>query len=173
MVTSRSALGALASIALLLPFAAWAAPPARMTISSFDQLARPLPLPYNETANANAQVAAARARAKRSHKLLLIDLGGNWCLDCRVLAGVMATEPLAGWLHERFEMVTVDVGRFDKNQQIQRSFGIKERLAGVPALFIVNPRSGKLLNAGHVTALADARSLTPQALADWFASWVR
>ena len=173
MFSARSTLGAFVSLALLLPPAAQAAPPARMTISSFEQLARPLPRPYDEAADADAQVAAARARARKGRKLLLIDLGGNWCLDCRILAGVMATPPLAGWLNERFEIVTVDVGRFDKNQQVQRGFGIKDRLPGVPALFIVNPRSGKLVNAGHVTALADARSLTPQALADWFANWVR
>lgn len=173
MINARSMLGGFASLALVLPLAVQAAPPARMTISSFEQLARPLPRPYVETADADAQVAAARARARKSHKLLLIDLGGNWCLDCRVLAGVMATPPLAGWLNDRFEIVTVDVGRFDKNQQIQRRYGIEDRLAGVPALLIVNPRSGRLVNAGHVTALADARSLTPQALADWFAGWVR
>ncbi len=172
MFIVRSTLGAVASLALLLPFAAQAAPPARMTITSFEQLARPLPLPYTETADADAEVAAARARARKGRKLLLIDLGGNWCLDCRVLAGVMATQPLKAWLNARFEIVTVDVGRFDKNQQIQRSFAIKDRLPGVPALLIVNPRSGKLVNAGHVTALADARSLTPQALADWFARWL-
>ena len=29
----------------------------------------------------------------------------------------------------------------------------------------------KLVNAGHITALADARSMTPQSLADWLARW--
>ena len=37
-------------------------------------------------ANADAAVAAAFARAKKSHKRVLIDLGGNWCVDCVVLA---------------------------------------------------------------------------------------
>jgi hypothetical protein len=30
-----------------------------------------------------------------------------------------------------------------------------------------------LLDGGHVAALADARSMTPQSLADWLAQWVR
>ncbi len=167
----RASLGTLAGLALLLPFAVQAGPAPRMAISSFEQLARPLPLPYDEKADADAAVASARARAKRAGKLLLIDLGGNWCLDCRILAGVMETQPLTAWMAKRFEIVSVDVGRFDKNQQIQQSFGIKGRLEGVPALLIVNPRTGKLVNAGRVTALADARSLTPQALADWLAGW--
>ena len=167
----RAFFGTLAGAALPLPFSVQAAPAPRMAISSFGQLPRPLPLPYDENADADAAVASARARAKRAGKLLLIDLGGNWCLDCHILAGVMETEPLKAWMAKRFEIVSVDVGRFDKNQHIQQSFGIKGRLEGVPALLIVNPRTGKLVNTGRITALADARSLTPQALADVLAGW--
>lgn len=71
----------------------------------------------------------------------------------------------------RYEVVTVDVGRFNKNLQVPARYGITARLEGVPALLVVNPRTNKLLNAGHVTALADARSMTPQGLADWLALW--
>ena len=45
--------------------------------------------PFDENADANAAVANAFARAKAEHKRVLIDLGGNWCADCRILAGVM------------------------------------------------------------------------------------
>jgi thiol-disulfide isomerase/thioredoxin len=147
----------------------------RVAITSFDQLAKPLPLPYTASANANADaaVAAARTRAIRGKKLLLIDLGGNWCLDCRILAGTMEVDPLKGWLAKHYEIVTVDVGRFDKNLQIPARYGITNRLEGVPALLIVNPRTDKLINSGRVAALADARSMTPQALADWLAQWVK
>ena len=42
----------------------------------------------------------------------------------------------------------------------------------VPALLIVDPKTDKVVNAGRETALADARSLSPQGLADWLAQWV-
>ena len=145
----------------------------RVPIASFDQLAKPLPLPYDESANADAAVAAAKARAIRGKKLLLIDLGGNWCLDCRILGGTMEVEPLKRWLATHYEIVTVDIGRFDKNLQIPARYGITKRLEGVPAVLIVNPRTGKLINSGRVAALADARSMTPQALADWLAQWTK
>ena len=115
----------------------------------------------------------ARTRAAASHKLLLIDLGGNWCLDCRILAGTMDLPELKAFVHRRFELVTVDVGRFDKNLAIPARYGITKRLEGVPSLLVVDPRTNRLLNAGHVSALADARSMTPQALADWLAQWAR
>ena len=168
MFRTMLAATALALIAAPAP-AAERAP--RMT-ATFDQLAKPLPLPYDEAANAEADVAAARAHAIKSHKRLLIDLGGNWCLDCRILAGTMELPQLKAYLTRHFEIVTVDVGRFDRNLQIPARYGITQRLAGVPAVLIVDPRTNRLVNKGRETALADARSMSPQALADWLAQWV-
>lgn len=161
---------------LALPLAAAAAPtadaPPRLAARSFDALPKPLPLPYDEQADADAAVASALKRARAAHRLLLIDLGGNWCLDCRLLAGTIELPQLAPWVKRHFEVVTVDVGRFDKNLQVAARYG-KPRLRGVPAVLIVDPRNGRLLNRGREEALADARSMRPQALADWLAQWVR
>ena len=40
----------------------------------------------------------------------------------------------------------------------------------MPALLIVDPKTNRVVNAGRETALADARSLSPQGLADWMKS---
>lgn len=148
-----------------------AATPPRVGIANVNQLPQPLPLPYDTAANADAQVAAAKARARKNGKKLLIDLGGNWCPDCRVLAGIMALPTVKAFVARHYELVMVDIGRFDKNLQIGAQYGIA-RPAGVPALLVVDPRTDKLLNVGRTSALADARNMTPQALADWLAQWV-
>jgi len=162
---------ALLALALAMPVSATPAP--RVSITSFDQLAKPLPLPYDEQADARTVVAAAKARARANHKLLLIDLGGNWCLDCRLLAGTMDLPQLRKFIDAKYEVAVVDVGRFDKNLDIPAHYGIKDRLEGVPAVLIVDPRTDRLINAGRIAALADARSMNPQALADWLASWTK
>ncbi|KQO55688.1 thioredoxin family protein [Sphingomonas sp. Leaf257] len=156
--------------ALMLPAAAPVAAP-RVGIASFEALSKPLPLPYH-AGDAKAAIAAARVRAAKARKRVLIDLGGNWCLDCRLLAGVMETPQMRPFVAKHFEVVTVDVGRFDQNMDIPASYGIKGRLQGVPAVLIVDPKTNKLINAGRETALADARAMTPQAVADWLAGWV-
>ena len=162
----------LALIALLAtPTVAAGAPAPKVSIASFAQLSTPLPLPYDEHANANAQVAAAKARARRNHKLLMIDLGGNWCGDCRILSGTLDLPELKAFVRTHYEVVTVDVGRFDRNLQIPAHYGITKRLEGVPSLLIVDPRTDRLLDAGQDAALADARHMSPQALADWVAQW--
>ena len=167
----RAPIVALLSLALAAPVGAATAP--HVPVASFEQLTKPLPLPYNEQANAQAVVAAARARAKARHKLLLIDLGGNWCLDCRLLAGTMDLPQLRKFIAAHYEVAIVDVGRFDKNLDIPAQYGIKDRLEGVPSVLIVDPRTDRLLNRGRTAALADARSMTPQALADWLAGWAK
>src|SRR5579871_2740186 len=166
---------ALMLAALTIPggASASAATAPHMPIASFDQLAQPLPLPYDQTADADRAVAAARVRARAQHKLLLIDLGGNWCLDCRLLAATIEVPALKAWVARHYELVSVDIGRFDRNLQVPAHFGVPGRPEGVPALLVVDPRSGRLINGGHIAALSDARSMSPQALADWLAQWVR
>jgi thiol-disulfide isomerase/thioredoxin len=164
----RSLSWALAS-ALLAISAASAAPAPQVGISSLAQLPTPLPYPYDPGADAAAQVAGAEARARARGKLLLIDLGGNWCGDCRLLAAVMRLPEVAAFLDAHYELVSVDVGRMDRNLDIPARWGVR-RVEGVPSLLVVDGR-GRLVNAGHQEALADARSMSPQALADWLARW--
>jgi thiol-disulfide isomerase/thioredoxin len=163
----------LACTALVIAFASpgLAATAPRIGITSLSELDVPS-RPFDEAANADAQVNAAFARAKRSGKDVLIDLGGNWCADCRILSGLMERPELHAFLASHYEMVTVDVGRFNKNLQIPARFGITTRLEGVPAILIATP-DGKLVNAGRVSAIEDARHMTPQALADWLAQWTK
>ncbi|NIJ28715.1 thiol-disulfide isomerase/thioredoxin [Sphingomonas insulae] len=168
----RSLLLAAALVAVpTLPLAAAPVAAPRVPIATLNQLPQPLPLPYDAAADARSAVAAAKARALKGHRKLLIDMGGNWCLDCRLLAGVMELPAMRGFMARHYEVVTVDIGRFDKNLDVPARYGIKGRLAGVPALLIVDPKTDRVVNAGRETALADARSLTPQGLADWLAQW--
>ncbi len=171
-MTSRIVQATLATLCLLTASAALAAVPApRVGLASRDRLPQPLPLPYDEHADADRQVAQAKIRARAEGKRLLIDLGGNWCGDCRVLAGVMALPEVANFVRRHYVVVAVDVGRLDKNAQISRHYGIA-RVTGVPALLVVDPKTDRLLNSGRIFALTDARHMTPQALADWLAQWL-
>jgi thiol-disulfide isomerase/thioredoxin len=165
----RVALAALLAGACLAPAAVLAAPAPKVAIASLADLPTPLPLPYDESADANAEVAAGLAKAKATHRLLLIDLGGNWCPDCRLLAGLMRQPDLARFVQDHYVVVTVDVGRMNKNLQVPARWGV-DKVTGVPSILIID-RHGRLLDQGHIPALADARHMTPQALADWLARW--
>jgi thiol-disulfide isomerase/thioredoxin len=128
--------------------------------------------PYDENANADAAVAAAFERARKSHKRVLIDLGGNWCGDCIVLANIMQLPEMKEFIASHFEVVVVDVGRETKNLQIPARFGVN-LAGGVPTVLIVEPNGKTLVDSGHIAALEDARHMTPQGIADWLAQWAK
>ncbi|HEX4117173.1 MAG TPA: thioredoxin family protein [Rhizomicrobium sp.] len=160
---------ALAALLIATPVLA-AVPAPKPSIATLQQLPVVLMQPYDEHANADAAVAAAFDRAKKSHKRVLIDLGGNWCVDCIVLANFLKLPEMQRFMAAHYEIVAVDVGRFDRNLQIPARFGITGRLKGVPTLLIAT-QDGKLVNGDDVFATADASSMTPQALAAYLAKY--
>jgi thiol-disulfide isomerase/thioredoxin len=160
---------ALATLMAAAPMSALAAKAPKVALKSLADLPTPLPYPYDEKADAEADVAAAIKKAKAGHKLVLIDLGGNWCGDCRVFAGMIEQPDLKAFVDKHYEVVAVNVGRYDHNMQIPARYGIN-KLNGVPTFLVVDTK-GKLVNPDALFALTDARHMTPQSLADWLAQW--
>ena len=150
-----------------------AVPAPRLSLKSYEQLRTPLPYHYDEKVDAGRQVEAARAKAAREGKRLLIDFGGNWCPDCRILAATIDQTELKRFIDSKFVFVAVDIGGKDrgKNQSVGARYGLK--VQGVPALVVVDPKTDKVLNRDQITALADARNMSPQGLADYIARWAR
>jgi len=168
---SRVRLVAPLLVFMALSTAAEAVPAPRLSVDSINALDVPSH-PYDNAGDADRAVDAALARARASHKLVLIDLGGDWCAECRILSGVMALPEMNAFLAAHYETVLVDVGRMNRNLQIPARYGITDRLEGAPVILVVAP-DGTLVNRGHVFALDEARSMTPQAMADWLAQWIR
>ena len=166
-MASKSLLKALAvaGIALLGLSGAAAEPAPRVTSAT---LPTPLPLPYDEVADAKADVAAAIARARASGKHVLLDFGGDWCPDCRVLAGVLELAEVKSAVARTFEVAMIDVGRFNRNLDIAETYGVK--ITAVPTVIILDP-DGRFLNSGHPTALSNARAMKPQAIVDTIFGW--
>ena len=163
------AAAALAAMMIAAPVSAFAAKAPTVALKSLADLPTPLPYPYDEKADAEADVAKAIKTAKAKHKLVLIDLGGNWCGDCRIFAAMIEQPDLKAFVDKHYEVVTVNVGRYDHNMQIPARYGIN-KLNGVPTFLVVDTK-GKLVNPDALFALTDARHMTPQSLADWLALW--
>ncbi|HUL57031.1 MAG TPA: thioredoxin family protein, partial [Usitatibacter sp.] len=80
---------------------------------------------YPPVPAAAADIKAGVAEAARTHKRVLLDFGGNWCTDCKVLDAYMHRPENAALL-ERFVVVHVNVG--DKgitdNFEVASRYGI-------------------------------------------------
>lgn len=121
MVTRSKFAAALAAAAVTaFSTGAMAASAPRVSVDTINALTIP-EHPYDENADTDRAVDAALARAAHSHKLVLIDLGGNWCADCRILAGVMELPEVHAFVDAHYEVVTVDVGRFNRTSRSPRA----------------------------------------------------
>ena len=169
MIIGKSLIVGVAFATLVAAPAMAATAPHITSVSSIDQLWVP-DRPFDESSDADAAVDAAFAQARAEHKLVLINLGANWCADCRILAGVMALHDLKPFVESHYVVVDVDVGRINRNLQIPARFGLTGRPEAVPCILVVNP-NGQLLDRDHTEALENMRALTPQAVADWLAQW--
>ncbi len=169
-------LGALALMAVPAAFIVTARAEVRapnIGVTEAVNMPTPLPYPYDESANAMAEVDAALARAQESNKRVLIDLGGNWCPWCRLLAGVMELPEMKPFMDQHFELVTVDIssasGKIDRNLEVPARFGVEE-VTGVPWMIVLAPDGTVLHSSYEVT---DENHEQPQEMADWLASWAR
>ena len=106
-------------------YAQWAKPAAA-------QAAEQRPQPYNPAADANKDLAAAQARARAAKKGVMVIFGANWCPDCIVLHRLLDEPDTRAYVRAHFEIVSVDLGRFDKNTDLAQRLGVNLD-KGIPA----------------------------------------
>lgn len=122
-------------------------------------------LPYDERADGAALVQHALEQARAEHKELLVVFGANWCPDCRVLDSVLHS-PGALDLAQRFVLVKLDVGSFDRNIDLARRFGVPLG-KGIPAVALVDSdEKPRYVTRGG--ELADAQKMGGTAIVEFF-----
>src|SRR5882724_5447029 len=99
--------------------------------------AQPNPQLYKADANAAQEIRQALAAAGKQHKNVLLDFGGNWCLDCHVLDNAFHQPRIAPLLNSNFVVVHVDIGKYDKNLDLAKKYRVNLE-NGVPSLAVLD-----------------------------------
>jgi len=105
--------------------------------------AQPNPHLYKADANAAQEIRQALAAAGKQHKNVLLDFGGNWCLDCHVLDNAFHQPRIAPLLNNNYVLVHVDVGRYEKNLDLAKKYHV-DLEKGVPSLAVLDARGNVL-----------------------------
>jgi thioredoxin 1 len=105
--------------------------------------AQPNPQLYRADANAAQDIRRALATAIQQHKNVLVDFGGNWCIDCHVLENAFHQPRIAPLLNSNYIVVHVDVGKYDKNLELAKKYHVNLE-KGVPSLAVLDAQ-GKVL----------------------------
>ncbi|MEX2217952.1 MAG: thioredoxin family protein [Phycisphaerales bacterium] len=113
------------------------------------QAAKPAARPdiYSETADARGAVAAALDKARAENRRVLIQWGANWCGWCHLLHEACAKDVgLRAKLRDEYDVVLIDVGRFNTNMELAEKFGAKLKESGIPYLTVLSAEGKVLAN---------------------------
>lgn len=130
--------------------------------------AAPTPI-YPEPAAAETDIAQALSGAAKQHKRVLLDFGGDWCGDCKVLDVNFHKSENAALLDNGFVLVHINVGHVDQNIDVAERFGIPLK-KGVPALAVLDEK-GKVLFAQQHGEFEDMRHMDAQSVNDFLKKW--
>ena len=126
---------------------------------------------YPAIDRAKADVESALKQAKDAHKRVIVDFGGNWCTDCKILDINLRKPENAALLAKHYVVVHVNVG--DKG--ITDNFDVAERYGiplkkGVPALAVLDG-DGRLVYAQRSGEFESMRKMDPRSVSDFLERW--
>lgn len=124
---------------------------------------------YPPSIDAHAEIKRALGQAAKDHKRIILVFGANWCYDCHVLDLAFHRPDISALLTSNYEVVHVDVGQGDKNQDLMQQYHVP-MAKGIPALAVVDS-SGKLLYSQTGGEFEHARSLAPEDLLQFLNKW--
>lgn len=107
-------------------------------------------------------IRAAREQAKREGKHVLLEFVAPWCTDCREVTRVTRLEPAASVLREKYVVVPVNVGRFDRHKAL-----IAEHEVKIIAALVVLDADGNRVAKTTLEPITKKEALTPDELAAW------
>jgi protein disulfide-isomerase len=120
--------------------------------------------PYKENADAKLEIKNALSAATNTP--IVVVFGANWCGDCKALDKAMKQGASASLLGRDFRTIKVDVGHFDKNVDVARSYGVPLS-NGIPAIAIISSPD-KVLYVTRDGELADARKMGDDGIYQFF-----
>jgi thiol:disulfide interchange protein len=124
---------------------------------------------YPGPQQAKTDLADALQSAAASHRRIIIDFGGNWCPDCRVLDAYFNDAANASLLQANFVLVHVNIGRMDQNLDIAERCQIPLK-KGVPALAVLD-HDGKLLYSQKTGEFENMRARRSAAVTEFLTQW--
>jgi thioredoxin 1 len=124
---------------------------------------------YPPASQAREEITHALAEATKTHKRVLVIFGADWCYDCHVLDRALQRPDIAPTLKRNYEVVHVDVGQGDKNQDLMNEYQVPMK-RGIPAMAVLSA-SGQLLYSQKNGEFERARALGPEDLLEFLNKW--
>ena len=124
---------------------------------------------YPPASGARGEISHAVVQAGKTHKRVLLIFGADWCYDCHVLDRALQRPDILPTLKTNYEVVHVDVGQGDKNQDLMNDYQVPMK-RGIPAVAVLDA-SGQLLYSQKNGEFERARAMGPEDLLEFLNKW--
>lgn len=123
---------------------------------------------YDPKRNAAQDLAAAINEAQRTHKNILLEVGGQWCGWCHTLDKFFAANPELAQLRDKnFVTVKVNFSEENENHELLSRF---PPISGYPHIFFLDSKD-KLLLSQDTGMLENGRSYNLERLTTVLTNW--
>jgi thioredoxin 1 len=141
---------------------------ALLALPAFASAAEPI---YPDVANASADIAAGLKEAAATKRRVLVDFGGDWCTDCKILDINFKKPENATLLKDNYVLVHVNVGAkgITENLNVGERYGIPLK-KGVPALAVLDS-DGTVIHAQKEGEFESMRSMDPKSVNEYLTKW--
>ena len=125
---------------------------------------------YDPKRNAAQDVDEAIKEAQRTHRRILLEVGGEWCSWCHTLDGFFDAHPDLIQLRDRnFVTVKINFSEENENKDVLSRYGPIE---SYPHLLVLDT-DGKLLLSKETGALESGKSYNLEKLIAFLKEWAR
>jgi thioredoxin-related protein len=125
---------------------------------------------YHPNADAKADIAAAVKQAAASHKNVLLQIGGNWCIWCIYFNNLVNKDAeLDKYLRDNYVVVHVNYSPENKNEEVLANLEYPQRF-GFP-VFVVLDDKGKRLHTQNSAYLEEGKGHSKAKVMEFFKNW--
>lgn len=102
--------------------------------------------PFDPTRDAAADLAAAQKQARAEHKLILLDVGGNWCSWCIIFDRLSHDDAkLHSILDKKYIVLHINMSKENENTAFLSRY---PKIPGYPHFFLLDARGNLILSQG-------------------------
>jgi len=113
-------------------------------------------------------LAAAVVEAKRSHKRIILDVGGEWCSWCHILDRYFAAQPELTAARDRsYVWLKINMSGENRNEAFLAKY---PAISGYPHLFVLE-QDGTLLHSQDTALLEQGSSYNLDKMREFLTKW--
>ena len=123
---------------------------------------------YDPQRDAAADIVRAVAEAKRAKKNVLLEVGGKWCMWCRIMDAYFEANPDVLKLREdNFVTVKINFSPENENKAVLSKYG---EIPGYPHLFVLDA-GGQLIQSQGTGELEAGKSYDKEKFVGFLKKW--